>query len=202
MLDGSVNKPLAKHLLSALHHDGWGRLHYEIRVALHCAPSLQELEVDIAVGCFWPHHDILRVLEHIPIVIHLLLSLPDPLSLLLAVCNVSPVVNPRWSSATLRVWRIVSAASPHLVVGLISTLDPLVGGIQGAKLIMKLLLFLIMEIFLRTVDGNLDVDFGHPNMLVGINRWHRAAIISNGWNCVQVQTLYGPHIHCWLVESK
>lgn len=52
MLDGSVNKPLAKHLLSALHHDGWGRLHYEIRVALHGAPSLQELEVDIAVGCF------------------------------------------------------------------------------------------------------------------------------------------------------
>jgi hypothetical protein len=52
MLDRSVNKPLAKHLLPALHHDGWGRFNYEIRVTLHGAPSLQELEIDITVGCF------------------------------------------------------------------------------------------------------------------------------------------------------
>jgi hypothetical protein len=39
-------------LLPALHHYGWRRFDYEIRVALHGAPSLQELEVDIAVGCF------------------------------------------------------------------------------------------------------------------------------------------------------
>lgn len=52
MLDGSVNKPLAKHLLPALHHYGWRRFYHEIRVTLHGAPSLQELEIDIAVGCF------------------------------------------------------------------------------------------------------------------------------------------------------
>ena len=52
MLDGSVNKPLAKHLMPALHHDGWWRLHHEIRLTLHRAPCLQELEIDITVGCF------------------------------------------------------------------------------------------------------------------------------------------------------
>ena len=100
MLDRSVDKPLAKHLLSALHQDGWGRLHHEIRLALHGAPSLQELEIDITVGCFRPYHEILGVLKHIPIIVHLLLPLSDALSLLLAV---SPVVNPRRPSATLRV---------------------------------------------------------------------------------------------------
>jgi len=100
MLDRRVDKPLAKHLLSALHQDRWRRLHHEIRMALHGTPSLQELEIDITVGCFRPHHEILSVLEHIPIVVHLLLPLSDALSLLLAV---SPVVNPRRPSATLRV---------------------------------------------------------------------------------------------------
>ena len=87
-------------MLSALHQDRWRRLHHEIRVALHGAPSLQELEIDITVGCFRPHHEILSVLEDIPVVVHLLLPLSDPLSLLLAV---SPIVNPRRSSAALRV---------------------------------------------------------------------------------------------------
>ena len=100
MLDRRVDKSLAKHLLPALHHYGWGRLHHEIWMALNGAPSLQELEIDITVGSFRPHHEILSVLEHIPIVVHLLLPLSDPLSLLLAV---SPVVNPRRPSATLRV---------------------------------------------------------------------------------------------------
>ena len=200
MLDRRVNKPLAKHLLPALHHYGRGRLHHEIRMALHGTPSLQELEIDITVGCFRPHHEILSVLEDIPIVVHLLLPLSDALSLLLAV---SPVVNPRRPSSTLRIWRIVSAASPHLIVGLVTApLDPVVRGIQGTKLIVKLLFFLIMEILLCTVDGCLDVDFRDPDLLGGINWRHGAAIVSNGWNCVQVQTLYGPHIHPWLVESK
>ena len=101
MLNGSVNKPLTKHLLPALHQNGWGRLNHEFRLTLHRAPSLQELEIDITVGCFRPHHEILGVLEHIPIIVDLLLPLSDPLSLLLTVRDV--VVYPRRPSATLRI---------------------------------------------------------------------------------------------------
>lgn len=48
--------------------------------------TLNELKVDICITDLRPHDDILSVLKHLPVIIHLLLSLSQTLTLLLAAC--------------------------------------------------------------------------------------------------------------------
>ena len=152
--------------------------------------TLNQVKVDITVTYLRPHNDILSVFEYLPIITDLLLPLSQSLPLLLTPCLLSLGRVPAWRVSTR--WLLFDS-SWGIVRGLVLS-HVLVGKVQFWEFVHNLELLHIDKVFLRLLDGCLDVDTRDLEGLLGVWRvWDRRnfawLLVHNGWNIVCLKGL-------------
>jgi hypothetical protein len=152
--------------------------------------TLNQVKVDITITYLRPHNDILSVFEYLPIITHLLLPLSQSLPLLLTPCLLSLRCVPAWRVSTPR---LLLDSSWGIVRGLVLS-HVLVGKVQFWEFMHDLELLHIDKVFLRLLDGCLDVDTRDLEGLLGVRRvWDRRnfswLLVHNGWNIVCLKGL-------------